>query len=109
MLPKTERFSARDLSDKTLFNKSGKIYTQYGFFVILANPDPETKGKKGIILSKKNFKTAVLRNKYKRLFYNTVRELQQNSISLKSLSLTFHPKKAFSKEELKLDIVKSVI
>ena len=91
MLAKKERFSTKDLSFiKTL--KSRRINTNIGFFVIY---ESET-NKKGIMVGKKVFKTAPGRNKYKRLFYNTVREIPK----LKEISLIFHPKKVFTKEEL---------
>lgn len=96
MLPKKERFSSKDLSDKNFIKQGQKIYTAYGFFVIFNTP----LSKKGIILSKKNFKTAVLRNKYKRLFYNTILELQKEIPNLKPKSFLFHPKKVFAKQEL---------
>jgi ribonuclease P protein component len=86
MLPKKNRFTAKELNSLwTPKQKSKKHNTQYGFFVVYeesTSPNPsrifdlslqrrvEEGGKKGIILSKKNFKTAVLRNKYKRLFHS---------------------------------------
>ncbi len=105
MLPKKEKFSSRDFSNKNLFRNSQKIYTQYGFFVVLENYiNPYFP--KAIVLSKKNFKTAVLRNKYKRLFCNTLLEVQRENISLKQKAFIFYPKQFFSKEELREDLKK---
>lgn len=99
MLPKKEKFTSKDFSDKNIFKNSKKTYTKYGFFVVL-----EGENKKGIILSKKVFKTAVLRNKYKRLFYNSILELQKSFPQINTKSFVFHPKKEFSKEDLLKDL-----
>ncbi len=121
MLPKKNRFSSQDLANKSLFKNSKKIYTEYGFFVVLEKhplaPSLKKRGgsaKKGIVLSKKSFKTAALRNKYKRLFYNTILEIQnENKIENKTenteKSFIFHPKKVFTKVELKLDLLKIML
>ncbi len=102
MISKKEKFSSKDFSNKKLFKNSKKIYTPYGFFLVLE----DFLCKKGIILLNKNFKTAVLRNKYKRLFYNTLLELKKDSkIDLQKKSFVFYPKKQFSKEELIKDIL----
>lgn len=92
MLPKVERFSTTELSNLKNI-KSTKTNCPLGFFVIF--PTATTR-KKGIMVSKKVFKTAVIRNKNKRLFYNTVNSLE----SLKNKSFIFHPKKTYTKKEL---------
>lgn len=108
MLPKKERFTTADFS-KIRTHKFKKIYTPYGFFVVYPAYSEATEGmatthqsgKKGIVMSKKNFKRAVDRNKYKRLFYNTILEVQETKPETKTKSFVFHPKKVFAKEELK--------
>ncbi len=98
MLPKKERLNTTDFSEiKNL--KFKRLNVSYGFFVIY-----ESGSKKGIVMSKKNFKTAVSRNKIKRLFYNTVREIP----SLKAMSFVFHPKKIFTKLELQKDLLSMI-
>ena len=91
MIPKKERFSTADLS-KLKSLKSKRINSSLGFFIVYESD----KSKKGIMMSKKVFKTAVMRNKYKRLFFNSIKEVSE----LKNKSLIFHPKKIFNKEEL---------
>lgn len=101
MLAKKERFSTKDLSFvKNL--KSRKINTNIGFFVIYEDLDGVLGPKKGVMVSKKVFKTAPARNRYKRLFYNTIKALE----NLKGQSLIFHPKKIFTKEELLAELAK---
>ncbi len=90
MLSKKERFSTQDLNSARDI-KGKRINSPLGFFVVY-----EGGNKKGIMVGKKVFKTAVLRNKYKRLFYNTVKEIP----TIKKMSFIFHPKKTFTKEEL---------
>ena len=113
MLPKFERFNTTDLS-KLKNKKFKKIIVKYGFFVVYPEPEPHltspiNKGgivrKKGIILSKKVFKRAVDRNKYKRFFYNTILDIQKGNSELKSKTFIFHPKKVFEKEELQKDLL----
>lgn len=121
MLPKKEKFTTQDFKDFKK-EKSRKIHTSYGFFLVLRSfPELRSLGvggsvegvdsnKKGIILSKKNFKTAVQRNKVKRLFYNTILEiknkLKESSSELESVSFIFYPNKVFTKEDLKDDLMK---
>ena len=107
MLPKTERFTTKELDGLRRINpKTKKLNTPYGFFVIHELPEPT--GKKGIILTKKIFKTAVLRNKTKRLFYNTILEIKKENqnLNLNQATFLFHPKKVFSKKELIEDLNK---
>lgn len=101
MIPKSERFSAKDFSNKNLFKNNQKIYTLYGFFVVL---DGDL-NKKAIVISKKNFKTAILRNKYKRLFYAVLSKTQKNYPILKQKTFIFNPKKIFTKDELEKDLI----
>jgi ribonuclease P protein component len=103
MLPKIERFSTTDFSN--LKNKKfKKTNTLYGFFVIYPE-DNKIGNKKGIILSKKNFKTSISRNRHKRLFYNTILSLQKENPELKDKSFVFHPKKSFKREDLEKDLL----
>lgn len=103
MLPKKERFTTADFSKIKSNLKFKKLNTLYGFFIIY-----EKGVKKAIILSKKNFKTAVERNKIKRLFYNTILDIQneqeKSEVIIKNKSFVFHSKKSFTKEELKKDL-----
>jgi ribonuclease P protein component len=103
MLPKKEKFTSKEMSDGALFKNGKKVHTTYGFFVLTPQPLGGS-GKFGIVLGKKYFKTAVLRNKYKRLFYNTLLEFKKDT-KLVVKSLIFHPKKIFTKEELKKDFL----
>ena len=116
MLPKKEKFTTKDLGNKNIFKSGKKIFVEYGYFL----QTPGGLHRKGIILSKKNFKTAVLRNKYKRLFYNTILEIYKGnsprsgesvskefSEKLKEKSFIFYPKKVFTKEEL-LNTLKNI-
>jgi len=114
MIPKRNKFSSRDFANKSLFKNSKKVVVPYGYFSILTPPSLPllrggTQNKKGIILSKKNFKTAVLRNKFKRLFYNTLLEVQKEKKEFLEISFIFHPNKLFSKEELVIDLKKIVL
>jgi ribonuclease P protein component len=98
MLPKKLKFSSKDHSKVKAF-KSKKLITKYGFFVIL---EETFGGKKSIITSSKNFKTAVLRNKVRRLFYNTL----ANEDSIMNKSFVLHAKKEFTGPELLVDLLK---
>lgn len=101
MLPKTKRFTAKDLDNLRKLNpKHTKLNTPYGFFVIYEG------SKKGIFLSKKNFKHAVERNRLKRLFYNVFLEVSQECKEIEKYSLILHAKKAFNKKEIMVDIMK---
>jgi RNase P protein component len=103
MLPKQEKFTARDLSDKSIFKNSKKIYTPYGFFLVLSPSPTERVGvrpKKTIILTKKNFKTAVSRNKHKRIYFNTLLEVFKQKPELRSKSFIFYPNKIFTKDDI---------
>ena len=105
MLPKKEKFTTEDFKNKILFKNGRKIYTPCGFFVVLGS----LSGKKGIIFSKKSFKTAVLRNKYKRLFYNTLLEIQKQNSELKNKSFVFYPNQPFTKDFLVETFLVSVL
>ena len=110
MLPKQNRFSSSDFSlIKTM--KPKKIFTDIGVFCVYENfPNliqvlPRAAGqhlnsdinKFGIIVPKKIFKTAVSRNKHKRLFFNTLLEFKKtDNIN----SFVFYPKKIFNKEDV---------
>lgn len=97
MLSKEQRFSTSDfLLIKTL--KPEKIPTSIGVFCIYKNSEKVLGNKFAIVLAKKNFKLAVTRNKYKRLFFNFLKENNKNN-NLK-YSIVFYPKKQFTKEEL---------
>lgn len=98
MLPKGEKFTTSDFS-KMKNLKSKKIHTPIGFFVVYEGH------KKGIVISKKVFKRAVDRNKWKRLYYNALSEMK----GLENSSFIFHPKKSFTKEELVNTLLQSVI
>lgn len=99
MLAKKEKFSTEDIL-LTKKIKSKKIHTNIGFFNFYLD-NPMLKNKKTIILSSKDFKTAVLRNYHKRLFYNIIRELKQKEeFKLNQVSFVFFAKKAFNKKEL---------
>lgn len=96
MLSKERRFSTTDflLIKKT---KPQKTYTDIGVFCVYK----ELKESKfAIIMTKKVFKTAVLRNKYKRSFFNLIKE-EKIDTSTKGLCLIFYPSKIFNKEDLK--------
>lgn len=95
MIPKRERFTSIDLKNNRNI-KGKRLNAKFGFFLIFPLKQGEI-GKKGIILSKKNFKTAVLRNKYRRLFYNVLRSLESRT----KHSILFSPKQEFSEEELR--------
>ena len=107
MLPKRERFSTEDFKSIKK-QKTKKFIVNNGFFVVLlglSNTKLESKfiiTKKSVILPKKIFKTAVLRNKYKRLYYNTI------SFFLKEKNLDksfiYYPRKTFTKENLLEDL-----
>ncbi len=98
MLPKQNRFSSSDFSlIKTI--KPKKIFTDIGFFSIYENLKVNNLevNKFGIIVPKKIFKTAVLRNKHKRLFFNTLLEFKKtDNIN----SFVFYSKKIFNKEDV---------
>jgi len=94
MLSKKERFSTSDLS-LAQKQKSKKFPTSLGTFVVFEDLDGGL-GKKAIIISKKVSKSAVERNKYKRLFFNTVKEIK----ALNKRSFILHLKKTFTKEEI---------
>ena len=102
MLPKKEKFTSLDFANKLLFNNSKKIYTPYGFFLVLRSENVEGVifNKKAIILSKKNFKTAVLRNKCKRLYFNSLLEVFKQKPELRNKSFIFYPKKTFTKDDI---------
>lgn len=131
MLPKKERFTTLDFSslrNNSKQLKQRKLITKYGFFVIYDIFSPIYRGgqvgliskdlpkggreaaalpkslygKKAVILSKKNFNTATLRNKIKRLFFNTIREEK----SLKNKTFILYCRKEFTKEELMIDLMK---
>jgi ribonuclease P protein component len=104
MIPKRNKFSTEDFANKGLFKNSKKTITAYGYFSVL-----EKGNKKAVILSKKNFKTAVLRNKYKRLFFNALLEVQKDKPELVKTSFVFYPKKTFTKEEIVLDLSKIML
>lgn len=128
MLAKKERFTSVDFSKlKTL--KTKRIIVKYGFFVIVVVESASTPGgqraprplevlsKKAIVLSKKNFKTAVSRNKYKRLFYSSILNIQaleeKNTNTevgslggIKHKSFIFYPNKIFSKKDLMEDLLR---
>jgi ribonuclease P protein component len=102
MLSKKERFSTEDLllAQK---QKNKKVPTPLGTFVVFE--DGDSLGKKAIIISKKVSKSAVERNKLKRLFFNTTREIKD----LKVKSFILHLKKTFTKEEIKTTLRSLVI
>jgi ribonuclease P protein component len=100
MLSKKQKFTAQEFADKQTFKNSKKVFLEYGFFLVLEKGKGVGTGKFGIVMSKKNFKTAVLRNKYKRLFYNTLLEIKREDKSVENISLIFYPKKVFTKENL---------
>ncbi len=91
MLPKSQRYTTKDFV-KIKAEKTKKLYTNIGFFVFISFMPI----KFGVILSKKNFKRAVDRNKYKRLFFNTLLANKK----LATTSFLFYPKVEFTKAEL---------
>lgn len=107
MLAKNKKFTTEDF--KVIKKEiSKKIHTKYGFFLVINTCLPELVGKKGAVLPKKIFKTAVLRNKYKRLFFNTLRELETQKPKLGLTTLLFFPRQVFTKEELVQDLSRLV-
>lgn len=102
MLPKKEKFTSTDFS-KLKYIKTKKIHTNIGFFVIILPQTPgsmSTLTRVSVVLPKKIFKTAVNRNKYKRLFYNTLLSLKKVDNKVNKLSLVFYPKREYTQQEL---------
>ncbi len=94
MLPKQNRFSSSDFSlIKTI--KPKKNFTDIGVFCVYKNFPNLNINKFGIIVPKKIFKTAVSRNKHKRIFFNILKNKEN-----KNDSLLFYPKKIFNKEDV---------
>ncbi len=103
MLPTKNKFGKIDF--QTLKNqKTKRVNTDIGF--VLALQDVITPIKQTIVLSKKVAKSSVTRNKLKRLFYNSVLELNKE-ISFSKKSFIFYPNKNFTKEKLQ-EIIKNI-
>jgi RNase P protein component len=110
MLSKNEKLSRLDFQ-KLKGLKFQKTPTNIGVFCIYKSfPHLKTNlqpifFKANIVVSKKNFKTAVSRNKAKRIYYNYIIGLKKENPEffhkiLNEKVLVFYPNKIFTKEEL---------
>ena len=108
MIPKKEKFITSDFSlIKTI--KPQKVFTNIGVFCVYANPGEKlTCNKFAIAPSKKIFKTAVSRNKHKRMYFNFLKENKQK-IKLQNNLCIFYPNKLFTKEILEVEMSKVVL
>jgi ribonuclease P protein component len=108
MLSKKLRFSTSDFSlIKTL--KPQKVFTDIGVFCIYKNLQNDLgESKFAIVVPKKIFKTAVSRNKHKRIFFNVLQNYLTQPLLAKvrssACSIIFYPRKNFNKEELKKEL-----
>lgn len=108
MIPKREKFTTSDFSlIKTM--KPRKIFTNIGVFCIYNNPSKEAGCNKfAIAPSKKIFKTAVSRNKHKRIYFNFLKD-NYKKIKLEDSMCIFYPNKSYTKVILENEMVKVVL
>jgi ribonuclease P protein component len=108
MIPKKEKFITSDFSlIKTL--KPRKVFANIGVFCIYTNLKKNKPCNKfAIAPSKKIFKTAVSRNKHKRIYFNFLKN-NHDKIKLQDSMCIFYPNKVFSKEMLETEMSKVVL
>jgi ribonuclease P protein component len=108
MISKKEKFKTLDFSlIKTL--KPRKIFTNIGVFCIYSNPNKDAACNKfAIAPSKKIFKTAVSRNRHKRIYFNFLKESHEK-IKLENSMCVFYPNKLYTKEALEAEMSKVVL
>lgn len=117
MIPKKEKFTTSDFSlikslKGTLIPGGGKprkIFTNIGVFCIYTNPAKEVGCNKfAIAPSKKIFKTAVSRNKHKRIYFNFLKDSHEK-IKLQNSLCIFYPNKTYTREALETELSKIVL
>lgn len=108
MIPKKEKFITSDFSlIKSL--KPRKIFTNIGVFCVYVNPNITISCNKfAIAPSKKIFKTAVSRNKHKRIYFNFLKD-NHKKIKLQNSLCVFYPNKLYTKETLESEMSKVVL
>lgn len=81
-----------------------RAYNSSSFLLRVGENTEKSSRNIAILASKKNFKTAVLRNTARRLIKNAIRE---NKAQISNYSLVFSPKKGFEKVVFK-DLVEEI-
>lgn len=108
MISKKEKFITSDFSLIKAI-KPRKIFTNIGVFCVYTNPTKNAGCNKfAIAPSKKIFKTAVSRNRHKRIYFNFLKS-NHNKIKLQDSMCIFYPNRLFSKEVLETEMSKVVL
>ncbi|MFT5280793.1 MAG: ribonuclease P protein component [Flavobacteriaceae bacterium] len=98
MLPKKQRLTTEEF--KEVFSTGRKYHTPFFTYIVLKKEDKKT----SVVVSKKNIKTAVGRNKKRRMIYRILQSLQ--SISPSFWNIMIIKKEALEKDtnEIQKDI-----
>ncbi len=94
MLKKIYKLNSEEL--KTIFNKKNtsiKIIRGVFFDLKYIKKDEFENVKFSIILSSKNFKKAIIRNKVKRIFFSIIKDWQKDNNLFDSIQILIYPKK----------------